>query len=331
MTLPTALTARLGIALPIVQAPMGGAVGPKLAAAVAEAGGLGMLALAWTEPAAMREEIRALRALTRRPFGVNLVLDRLQDERLGAALEEGVRIVSLFWGDPAPYVARVHEAGGIVLHTVASAAEARRSVAAGVDVIVAQGWEAGGHVWSEVSTLALVPAVVDAVAPVPVIAAGGIADGRGLAAVLALGASGAWVGTRLLASVESDAHPRYRALLVAAAEDATVHTKLFDLSWPDAAHRVLRNATYDGWDRAGRPPTGHRPGEGGAVGQWSDGRPMLRYSDQTPHTDVSGDVDAMCLYCGQGVGLVRDVRPAGAIVRDMAAEAEAILAKLGRG
>jgi len=330
MALPTALTARLGIALPVVQAPMGGAAGPALAAAVCEAGALGMLPLSWTPPDGMRALIRATRALTQRPFGVNLVIEQPQHDRLAVVLAEGVRIVSFFWGDPAPYVAPVHAAGGLVMHTVASAAEARRSVAAGVDVIVAQGWEAGGHVWGEVSTLALVPAVVDAVAPVPVVAAGGIADGRGLAAVLALGAAGAWVGTRLLASAESEAHPRYRELLVASAEDATVHTRLFDLGWPDAAHRVLRNATYDLWDKAGRPASGRRPGEGEPLGRTADGQPIPRYSDETPHASFQGDVDAMCLYCGQGVGLVRDVRPAGAIVRDMVAEAGAVLARLAR-
>lgn len=125
--------------------------------------------------------------------------------------------------------------------------EARGAVDAGVDIIVAQGWEAGGHVWGEVSTLTLVPAVVDAVGTTPVIAAGGIADGRGLAAVLALGAGAAWMGTRFVASVEAPAHPDYVARVLGAAETGTFHSKLFDIGWPDAAHRVLRNATIDAW------------------------------------------------------------------------------------
>lgn len=329
--LRTALCERLGIDLPIVQAPMGGAVGPDIAVAAAEAGGLGMLALAWSSPDAVRAAIRATKRRTERPFGVNLVLDAPQDERLAIVLDEGVRIVSLFWGDPSPYIARIHDRGGLVMHTVASAAEAKRSVAAGADVIVAQGWEAGGHVWGEVATLALVPAVVDAVAPVPVIAAGGIADGRGLAAVLALGASAAWIGTRFLATVEAESHPRYRELLLAAAETATVHTELFDIGWPDAPHRVLRNATYDAWVAAGRPSAGGRPGEGEAIGRYPDGRPILRYDVESPKANTRGDLDAMCLYAGQGVGLVRDVRPAGDVVRSIAAEAAAVLARLGRG
>ena len=188
----------LGIERPIVQAPM--AAVPQLAAAVSNAGALGMMTLTWSDdPGAV---VRAAAALTTRPFGGNLVLTEDQHHRLDQALQAGLRIVSFMWGDPSGYVKPVHDAGGIVMHTVGTAEEARRSVAAGVDVIVAQGWEAGGHVWGTVATLPLVPAVVDAVAPVPVIAAGGIGDARGVAAVLALGAQAAWLGTRFLLAEE---------------------------------------------------------------------------------------------------------------------------------
>ncbi|MDB5443017.1 MAG: 2-nitropropane dioxygenase, partial [Phenylobacterium sp.] len=252
----TALTERLGIAEPIVQAPMGGASCPALAAAVSGAGGLGMLALSWHPPAAVRAAIAETRALTDKPFGVNLVLAFPQAERLAVCLEEGVPVISFFWGDPAPHVAACHAAGATVVSTVASADQARRAVEAGVDVVVAQGWEAGGHVLGEVATLPLTRAVVDAIAPVPVLAAGGITDGRGLAAALALGAAGAWIGTRFLATPEAAIHPRYRARLIEARETETVHTTLFDVGWPDAPHRVLRNATVDAWEAAGRPATG---------------------------------------------------------------------------
>src|SRR5919106_4920563 len=183
----TAFCRLVGIDLPIVQAPVGGITTPALAAAVSEAGGLGMLSITWRDPNTLRALLRDTRARTAKPFAVNLVLEWDPAERLAIALEERVRIVSFFWGDPAPWVEQIHAAGGIVLHTVASAAEACQAVNAGVDVIVAQGWEAGGHVRGEVSTLALLPQVVDAVVPIPVVAAGGIGDGRGLVAVLALG------------------------------------------------------------------------------------------------------------------------------------------------
>ena len=158
--------------------------------------------------------VRETAALTDRPFCGNLVLTSDQHGRLDEALEAGLRIVSLFLGDPAGYVEQVHDANGLVLCTVGSAEEARRAVASGVDVVVAQGWEAGGHVGSQIATLPLVPAVVDAVAPVPVIAAGGIGDARGVAAVLALGAQAAWVGTRFLLAQEMPIHEEYRSRLI---------------------------------------------------------------------------------------------------------------------
>ena len=181
---------------------------PRLAAAVSNAGALGMVTLTWSDDAGA--VVRETAALTARPFGGNLVLTEDHHRRLDQALEAGLRIVSFMWGDPSGYIEPVHDAGGIVMHTVGSAEEARRAVASGVDVVVAQGWEAGGHVWSSVATLPLVPAVVDAVAPVPVIAAGGIGDARGVAAVLALGAQAAWLGTRFLLAEEMPIHEDYR-------------------------------------------------------------------------------------------------------------------------
>jgi len=151
----------LGIEQPIVQAPMSDITG--LAAAVSNAGALGMVTLTWS--ADVGAVVRETAALTPRPFGGNLILTEDRHDRLDQALEAGLRIVSFMWGDPDGYIKTVHDAGGIVLHTVGSAEEARQSVASGTDVIVAQGWEAGGHVWGKVATLPLVPAVVDAVAP----------------------------------------------------------------------------------------------------------------------------------------------------------------------
>ena len=248
----------LGIQQPIIQAPM--AAVPQLAAAVSNAGALGMVTLTWSDDAGA--VVRDTAALTGRPFGGNFILTSDHHRRLDQALAAGLRIVSFMWGDPTAYVNPVHDAGGLVLHTVGSAAEARRAVAAGVDVIVAQGWEAGGHVWGTVATLPLVPAVVDAVAPVPVIAAGGIGDARGVAAVLALGAQAAWLGTRFLLAREMPLHQDYRHALIAAAEtDPQWYPDLYDIGWPDAPHRALRNSTAAAWEAAGRPPTGSGPGK----------------------------------------------------------------------
>jgi len=183
-----------------------------------------MLGLTWlADPAAA---VRETAAMTSNPFGANFVVSWDQRAPIEDALEAGLRIVSLSFGDPAGYVDQVHDAGGLVLHSVGSAEEARRAVAAGADVVVAQGWEAGGHVWGQVATLPLVPAVVDAVAPVPVLAASGIADARGVAAVLALGAQAAWVGTRFLLAAEAPLHEEYRRLIAAAETDAEWYADL---------------------------------------------------------------------------------------------------------
>jgi nitronate monooxygenase len=304
----------LGIEQPIVQAPMSAL--PGLAAAVSNAGALGMLALTWSTPAG--DVVRQTQALTDRPFGGNLIFNSDQHRRLDEALEAGLRIVSFMWGDPAGYVEKVHEANGLVLHTVGSAEEARRAIDCGVDVIVAQGWEAGGHVWSKVATLPLVPAVVDAVAPVPVIAAGGIGDARGVAAVFALGAQAAWLGTRFLLAQEMPIHENYRRRVMEAAEtDAQWYADLYDIGWPDAPHRALRNSTAAMWEAAGRPPNGSRPGEDDVIAHFASGDPIVRYSTAAPMVDTTGDVEAASLWAGQSVALARQPQPAAEIVAEL--------------
>ncbi len=307
---------------------MGGAAGPELAAAVSNAGALGTLPLSWASPAEVADAVERTRALTQKPFALNFLFNSPQEERIEAALAAGAPIISLGWGDPAALIPRVHDSGARVLATVGTAAEARHAADAGADVIVAQGWEAGGHVWGTVATLALVPAVVDAVAPVPVIAAGGIADGRGLAAVLALGAAGAWVGTRFLAAEESSAHRDYRERLFAATESDTFYGTLFDVGWPDAPHRVLRNSTVERWEEAGRPASGGRPGEGESVATREGGSSIPRYASSTPSEGMTGDIEATSMWAGQGVGLITRTQPAAEIVRDLVGEAKRILAAL---
>ena len=211
------------------------------------------------------------------------------------------------------------------MHYVGSVEEALSAVESGVDVIVAQGRGAGGHVKGEIDTLALVPRVVDAVAPAPVVAAGGIADGRGLAAALALGASGVYVGTRFVVSEESDDHPLYKEKLLQSNESDTVHSDLFDIRWPDAPHRTLRNSTFSLWEGAGRPTSGRRPGEGDVDATLGDGNPWVRYEIGVATKDVTGDIESLPLWAGQGVGLVTRIQPAGEIVRELSQEAEDVL------
>ena len=325
----TPLCDLVGIEAPVVLAPMGGAVTPTLAAAVSNAGGLGMLPLSWSTPGEIAGIVDEIRQRTERPFGINLGLAWDQDERLEIALAAGVAIVSFFWGDASAVIDKAHDAGAIVFVTVATSEEARAAVAVGADVVVAQGWESGGHVWGTVSTLALVPRVVDAVAPVPVVAAGGIADGRGLAAVLALGAAGVWIGTRFLSATEAAIHPDYRRRLLAAGESDTFYGTLFDRGWPDAPHRTLRNSTVEAWEQAGRPASGSRPGEGDEPASRSDGSPINRYASSTPTSTMTGDVEPLPHWAGQGVGLVTREESAADIVRSLVAEAEEVISKLG--
>ena len=324
----TALCHVLGIEYPIITAPMGPDLsGPELVAAVSNAGGLGILQAQLCPPPVFRREIRRVRALTDKPFGVNLILHFPVEDHVAVCLEERVPVLSLFWGDPTPYVKRAHAAGMKVFHQVGSVPEAQRAAAAGVDVIIAQGVEAGGHVAGEVSTLALVPRVVDAVAPRPVAAAGGIADARGVVAVLALGAQAAVLGTRFLASSESRAHPHYKKKLLEASEGDTVRTILFGYGWPNAPHRALRTAFVQQW--LGQEARGQesRPDEP-VIGQTVIGgqpMPVLRFMGIPPNSDASGDIDSMDLLAGQGVGLVCEVKPADRIVRELVEEAEQII------
>jgi nitronate monooxygenase len=235
----TDLLSTLGISVPIVLAPMASATSPELCAAVSSAGGLGLLPVWHRDAKALREGVHAVRALTNRPFGVNLNNNYPQDEQLGAAIDEGVGLVSFFWGLDKPRLKRARDAGMMTMQTIGSAAEAQEAVDAGADIIVAQGWESGGHVWSTVATMALVPTVVDAVPSTPVIAAGGIADGRGLAAVLALGASAGWIGTRFLLAHESPVDAEKREIVRAAIETTTAIGKDANPEWFDSGIRWI--------------------------------------------------------------------------------------------
>ena len=289
---------------------------PGLAAAVSNAGALGMVTLTWSDdPGAV---VRETASMTAQPFGGNFVLTEDHHRGLDQALEAGLRIVSFMWGDPSGYIEPVHAAGGTVMLTVGSAEEARRAVASGVDVIVAQGWEAGGHVWGKVATLPLVPAVVDAVTPVPVIAAGGIGDARGVAAVLALGAQAAWLGTRFLLAQEMPIHEEYRHRLMAAAEtDAQWYPNLYDVGWPDSPHRALRNSTAKAWEAAGCPPDDQRPGEGDVIAHFASGDAIVRYEPAPPMAGTTGQIEPLSLWAGQSVALARNPQSAADIVTEL--------------
>jgi NAD(P)H-dependent flavin oxidoreductase YrpB (nitropropane dioxygenase family) len=325
----TPLCRALGVEVPIWNAGMGGGLaGPELAAAVSNAGGLGVLGMGGLPTPAIRESIRRLRTLTDRPFGVNLIMPLMDDEAVACCLEERVPVLVLFWGDPTPYVEDAHRAGTVLLVQCGSVEEARLTAAAGADAVMVQGVEAGGHVRGTTALSILLPAAVEAVEPLPVVAAGGIATGRGVAAALELGAQAVSLGTRFLCSEESQAAQGYKQRIVAASAEDTVHTKLFDVGWPDAAHRVLRNTAVSEWEAAGSPPPGKRPGEGDVIGTMpvaGQSVDLPRYGVFMPLEGFEGDLDQAVLYSGQSCALVDDVLPAAQIVHDLVETADALL------
>jgi nitronate monooxygenase/enoyl-[acyl-carrier protein] reductase II len=329
--LKTPLCRTLGVELPIWNAGMGGGgAGAELAAAVSNAGGLGVLGMGGLPAPAIRDQIRRLRSLTRKPFGVNLILALLEEGQVESCLDEKVPVLILFWGDAKPFVEKAHRAGTKVVLQCGSVEEAKAAAAAGVDAVMIQGVEAGGHVRGTTALSIVLPAVVEAVAPLPVIAAGGVADGRSLAAALAAGAQAVSIGTRFLCSTESAAASAYKQRLVRASAEDTVHTLLFDVGWPDAAHRVLRNKAYAEWEAAGSPPSGSRPGEGVVFGKIPFAGEMVelpRYHIFMPLEGFEGDLEYAALYAGQSCSLVNDIKPAAEIVRDLAAGAQAALHK----
>ncbi len=300
------LAQRLGLKYPILQAPIGSMAGVDLAAAVSNAGGLGSMALTWAPPDTARELIGEIKSRTSQPFFANFVL-AFPIPSLDAALEAGIPIVTFSWGDPQQLIQKCHNANALVGVTVGTADGAKSAQAAGADFIICQGMEAGGHVQSTTPLLHLLDETVKACSDIPIVAAGGLADGKDIARVLNAGADAVMLGTRFIATVESRAHPLYKQALIEAQAENTVISSCFNLGWENAPHRVLRNSTLEMWEAAGCPPAGLRPHEGELIASNHAGRNVMRYDDNPPAFDMDGDVLACCLYAGMGCGKIEDV------------------------
>ena len=336
--LRTPLCRLLGIDVPIFSVGFGLGAGVDLAAAVSDAGGCGVLGSGEKRLDYALLEIRRLRERTARPFGVNQIiaaqahpkLRPLLEERILAYIDKHVPLLVLFWGDPAPYVGEAHRHGVKVFIQVGSVEEAVTAAEAGVDAVIAQGAEAGGHVKSTTSIWEIVPAVVEAVAPVPVLASGGIGDGEAIAKALRLGAQGVSLGTRFVASEEAWLHVAYKDRIAASSASDTVYGEVFDIGWPGAPHRTLRNKVVEEWETAGRPPSGDRPGEGSVIGMrhlpWGEDRPWLRYETGSFVADFDGDPEYAPMWAGESVAAVNEIKPAADIVRDLVRETESTLA-----
>jgi nitronate monooxygenase len=314
MAIRTALTEAFGLEYPIVSAPMGWVSGGRLAAAVSNAGGLGLVAGAYGDPVWLQPQLELVQAEAKRPWGVGLITWAAPPASLELALHYRPAADFLSFGDPGKYAQLIKAVGCTLICQVQEVESARQAVAAGADIVVAQGSEAGGHAGVR-ATLPLVPAVVDAVAPVPVLAAGGIADGRGLAAALMLGAQGALLGTRFYAAAESLGHEQARGRLVAASAGDTVRSHVFDIvrdfyPWPEPyVARALHNRFVDRWH-------GREPELQGAL------------TEETPaywRARDEGDVDVAAVFAGECVDLIRAVEPAAELVRQIGGEAEALL------
>lgn len=329
-TISTALTERLNCRHPIISAGMGGPARSELAAAVSEAGGFGLLGMVRESPDLIAREIAEVRRRTSKPFGVNLIPfatdPKLLQEELAVCLDARVPAMCFFWDVYPDVVAQSKKAGCIVLHQVGSLEDALRAEAAGADVVILQGVEAGGHVRARLPLAVLLAEVVGKVR-IPIVASGGIADGRGLVAALAMGADGVQCGTMFLASTESFAHDYHKQRILAAKAGETIHTDLFALNWPpDAPVRVLRNSVTDEAETL----WGHHPDRLPriVIGE-EDGRPLYKFGTDSPLRSTTGELEQMALYAGEGAALVTAVRPAAEIIAAMMQEAEGTLRRIG--
>ncbi|HUR50245.1 MAG TPA: nitronate monooxygenase [Acidimicrobiales bacterium] len=318
----TPLTDMLGIEHPVMLAGMGGVSYSQLVAAVSAAGGFGCLGASTMSHDQMIQEMRAVREITDRPFGVDLLTAMPGDmtARVQALIDEGASVFVAGLGVPTEVVRLCHDNEVLVVSMCGKVTHALRAVDAGCDLVVAQGTEAGGHT-GQVATLPLVPQIVDAVGDrVPVVAAGGIFDGRGLAAALCLGAVGVWVGTRFIATPEARAVPGYKERLIATGEDGTVVTR----AYTGKTLRAVRNAYTDEFEKN---PDKLQPFPAQVLRSTSDGAFHLGGDESTAGIDAERE----CYPAGQGTGAITDLVPAGELVHRFVAEAEAALAPLQVG
>lgn len=319
MTLSTAFTKLFGVRHPIALAPMGGSAGGELAAAVSRGGGLGLLGSGNGDADWLAREVPIVAKGTTGPWGVGLWTWAIDVGAVERVLEHGPRAVMLSFGDPSPFAERIRRAGAALILQVTDLEEARQAVDLGADFIVAQGTESGGHGSRRGrSTLPFVPLVVDLAAPVPVLAAGGIGDGRGVAAALALGAAGAVIGTRFQATAEAVVHPSITTAIVEGRGQDTERNRVLDIArgsqWPSRyTARTLGHRYLDQW-------------RGREAELAADPQAQRAYQDDV----ARGEVPPLPVWAGEAVDLITDLPHAADLVTTLAAQAEDALARAGR-
>ena len=311
----SALMAAFGLRYPIFCAGFGNSAIPELAIAVSNAGGLGALGTAGVSADEVRQRVSRTKAGTSRPFAVNYLL-AFEPATLPMALDAGAPIIQFAWGiPPAESVGAIRKAGAKMGIQISSVAGARRALDSGSDYLICQGTEAGGHVQSTKALYEVLPAVIEEAKTVPVVAAGGIANGAQIRRALLAGASGVLMGTRFVATKEAGAHDEHKGAITRAKAADTVLTVCFQDGWANAPHRALRNRTLEMWEAAGCPPAGKRPGEGDILTTNAmTGVSKRRYSATHPGRDDRGAITELVLYAGQGVDAIRDIPSAGELV-----------------
>jgi NAD(P)H-dependent flavin oxidoreductase YrpB (nitropropane dioxygenase family) len=326
----TSITRTFGLTTPIVNAGMAMIARPALAAAVCEAGALGTIGSDINPPDVLCDLVQQTKALTKRPFGVDLIGDFVTDEHIAVLIEEQMAIAIFFWTLPTvQHVERLKRGGVKVWMQIGRVAEAEQGVALGTDALIVQGAEAGGHNRAEASTMTLFPRIRRRFPGLPLLAAGGIVDGTTMAAALVLGADAVWCGSRFLASEEAEAHDAYKDHVLSADVGDTAILSIYGPEWPGQAMRAIVN---DGARVAlGREPEAIRDAEGQIIGSTVlNGQtiPAPRYSAILPTRDFDGDIEQACLTAGQSAGNIDEILPAGEIVRRMTSEAKAALGGL---
>ncbi|MEO6609389.1 MAG: nitronate monooxygenase [Aestuariivirga sp.] len=328
--LHTPLCDRLGCNVPIMLAGMGGVARSELVAAVAQAGGYGILGMVRESPELIAVEIDAVRARTNRPFAVNLIPaatdPALLDAELGVCIDRNVPAMCFFWHVVPSALTRAKAAGCLVIHQVGSLKAALEAEAAGADVLIVQGVEAGGHVHGTTGALILIEQVARAVS-VPIAASGGFATGASLVAALSLGAQAIHCGTAFLATVESYAHDYHKQRVITATAEDTVYTDAFALNWPPSSPvRVIANSVTAA---LGTQFMGHHPDSMPREVIAEDaGRPLLKYSTDSPLRTTSGNLEAMALFAGQSASMIEALPTAADRIAIIMKEAEATLARL---
>jgi NAD(P)H-dependent flavin oxidoreductase YrpB (nitropropane dioxygenase family) len=328
----TRFTARFGCRHPFACAGMAFAGMTELARAVCRGGGVGAIGVGLTPAEQLRGMIHELRKETAAPFNINFLTIFDNDAHVRVCAEERVPIVSFHWGHPsAEHIKLLRDTDVSVWEQIGSVEAAKRAAGDGIEAVVAQGSEAGGHNYGSLPTLALVPMVVDAVAPSLVLAAGGIADGRGVAAALALGADAVWVGSRMVATRESAVHPEHKRRLVAATGEQTVLSGIFG---PEMPHfnpmRVIRNRVVEQWnDRLKEVPTRRDDlAEIGRTNLFGQDLPLRKFNAILATEDTEADWEEMPWLGGQGIGLIHDIPSASDAIDRMMTEAQAVLGRL---